>query len=522
VRRLLLTLGAASCAAFAPVAGAQAAVPGALDGSYGSCGVLRAPKAAEDAVPAGALPVPGGGLVAVGTDRDTLVTVRLLAGGQVDAAYGSAGVMKAKLGGFAQPAYRFAAVAAQSGGRIVAAGTGAGQNAPTAKAALARLNPDGSLDATFGAGGVVTDALPGGTQAAIEDVDIDATGRILVAGRRDGAFIVARFTPDGAPDASFGAAGVAQVVLPGFTRGAATAVRAVPGGGVVAGGQADEQFALVRLRDDGTPDPGFGAGGTTFESPPAAAAIETVALLPDGRILVGGFADDINGRHQVLGRYTPDGHPDATFGRRGFALNDDVPSAGQLLVQADGSVIVASQSFARYTGAGTLDAAFGAGGVLPGSPVGTVVPQPDGSALGVAGRRTAMEFERYAFADPALGGLAQQSALCGVRIDTRLVRLLVRPREESRFGGLEVSLTLLEPTTATWTMTVRADGRTYTIRTRRLRFDGAFPDAVVIPLTKRVQARLSKARRVHVTVTGRDAAGHTVTAERDLRAGSSR
>jgi uncharacterized delta-60 repeat protein len=522
VRRPLLALGLAAFATLAPVTGAQAAVPGALDGSYGSCGVLRAPKAAEDAVPAGALPVPGGGLIAVGTDRDTLVTVKLLPGGQVDAAYGNAGVTKAKLGGFTRPSYRFAAVAAQSGGRIVAAGAGAEQNAPTDRAALARLNSDGSLDATFGAGGVVTDAFPGGTQASIEDVDVDAAGRILVAGRRDDAFVVARFTPDGTPDASFGAAGVAQVALPGFKRGAAAAVRALPGGGAVAGGQADEQLALVRLRDDGTPDPSFGTGGATFESPPASAAVESVAPLPDGRIVVGGFGDDINGRHQVLGRYTPDGHPDPTFGRRGFALTDDIPSAGQLFVQADGSVIVASQSFARYTAAGTLDPAFGVGGTLPGSPVGTVVPQPDGSALGVAGRRTTMEFERYALADPALGGLAEQSALCGVSIDTRLVRLLVRPREESRFGGLEVGLTLLEPTTATWTMTVRADGRTYTIRTRRLKFDGAFPDAVVIPLTKRVQARLSNARRVHVTVTGRDAAGHTVTAERDLRASSSR
>jgi uncharacterized delta-60 repeat protein len=333
---------------------------------------------------------------------------------------------------------------------------------------------------------------------------------------------VARFTPDGAPDPGFGTGGVAPIAPPGFKSGSAAAVQVLPGDGVVAAGQADEQFALVRLRADGSPDPAFGTGGVSVDSPPASAALESVAPLPDGRILVGGLGDDINGRHQFVGRYTADGHPDPSFGRAGFASADNVANASQLIVQPDGSVVAVGQGFSRFTPAGALDPGFGSGGMLYGSPAGTVVAQPDGSLLGVAGRRRPMEFERYALADPALGGLAQQSALCGVRIDTRLVRLLVRPRDEGRFGGLEVSLTVLEPTTATWTMTAQADGRRYTIRTRRLRFDGAFPDAVVIPLTKRVQARLSKARRVHVTVTARDAAGHTVTAERDLRPTSSR
>jgi uncharacterized delta-60 repeat protein len=518
VRRLRrCTAALAACAVLVPAAGADAAVPGAVDGSYGACGVLPAPKPAQRATPAGALPVPGGGLLAVGTDTDMLVTVRLRAEGEVDDAYGTAGVARAKLGGFTRPSYRFAAVAAQSGGRVVAAGAGAEQNAPSAKGVLARLNADGSLDPAFGTGGVVNDALGGGTRSSIESVDVDSAGRIVVAGSRDDAFVVARFTPDGAPDASFGTAGVAQVAMPGFKAGAATTVRALSGGGVVAGGRADEQFALVRLRDDGSPDPAFGTDGATFDTPPASAGIETLEVLPDGRVLVGGAGDDINGRHQILGRFTADGHPDPAFGRGGFTLADDPAAASQLFLQPDGSVVVAGQGFSRYTAAGGPDPAFGRGGLALGSPSGTVVPQPDGSVLGVAGRRHQMDFERYALADPALGVLAQQSALCGVAIDTRTVRNLVRRREEGRFGGLVVSFTVLEPTTATVTMAVRAGGRTYTLRGGRLKFDAAFPDGVVIPLTRRVQSRLAGARRAHVTFTARDSGGQTVSVEHDLR-----
>jgi hypothetical protein len=266
-----------------------------------------------------------------------------------------------------------------------------------------------------------------------------------------------------------------------------------------------------------TPDPAFGTGGLTLDTPPASAAIETLEVLADGRVLVGGFGDDINGRHQIVGRYTADGHPDPAFGRGGFTLTDDPASASQLFLQPDGSAVVAGQGFAKYTAAGGLDPAFGRGGLSQGSPSGTVVPQPDGSVLGVAGRRHPMDFERYAWADPALAGLAQQPALCGATIDTRTVRNLVRRREEGRFGGLVASFTVLEPTTATVTMTVRAGGRTFTIRGGRVKFDAAFPDGVVIPLTKRVQARLAGARRAHVKFTARDSGGQTVSVERDLR-----
>lgn len=515
---MLRLIGVVACAAaIAPVAAAGAAVPGALDGSYGTCGTLAAPKAAQNATPAGALPVAGGGLIAVGVNSDKLVTVKLRPDGQVDTGYGTAGVTTAKLGGFTRPSYRFNAVAAQPGGRIVAAGIGGEQNSALAKATLARLNPDGSLDSTFGAGGVVTDALPGGMQSSIEGVAVDSAGRIVVAGSRDDAFIVARFTADGAPDPSFGTGGVTQVAPPGFKTGAASTVQVLPGDTVLAAGQADEQFALVRLRADGSPDPAFGTGGVSVDSPPASAAIESVTPLADGRILAGGFGDDINGRHQFVGRFTADGHPDPSFGRGGFASADDIASASALLLQPDGSVVAVGQGFSRFTTAGALDAGFGKGGRIYGSPAGIVVPQPDGSLLAVAGRRHGIDFERYALADPALGGLAQQAALCGVSIDTPTIKRLVRRSDEGRFGALDVSMIVLQPTTAIVTMTARAGGKTYTIRGGKVTFDGAFPDGIVISLTKRVQAKLAAARRVHVTFTARDADGHTATAESDLR-----
>jgi len=497
----------------------HAAVPGTIDGSYGTCGVLRAPGPAANAPPAGALRLPGGGGIAVGTASSALVTVKVRPDGQIDTSYGNVGTTTTTtLGGFERPNYGFSAVAAQSGGRIVVAGQGGERNDPgRAQAALARLNADGSLDASFGSGGVVLNALQGGTRSSLHDVDVDAAGRILVAGERDDGFALARFTPDGAPDSGWGSGGVAQFTFPGTKRGSAAAIRALPDGSALAGGQADEQFALARLKPDGTLDPGFGSGGVTLDSPPAAAGITAIEPLADGRIVVGGRAADINGEELAVARFTADGRPDTSFARAGFALTRDVRRANEILVQDDGGLLVTGDGFARFTPAGAPDPAFGAGGVFGTINVGDVLLGQDGSALGVIFFRTGMGFQRHALSGPALAALAPQPAICGVRITTRRVRELVSD-DDSPYGSLGAGFDTLEPTITRWSATVRVGGRDVRLRAVRDRWDQAVPDEeVIIPLTRSQRARIARARSAHVTLTGRDSAGRAVTAERDLK-----
>jgi uncharacterized delta-60 repeat protein len=83
-------------------------------------------------------------------------------------------------------------VAIEAGGKIVAAGRAGGKGG---RFALARYNPDGSLDTTFGGDGKVRTNFTAGGDAA-NGVAIDASGKIIAAGHAGGSggrFAVARY-----------------------------------------------------------------------------------------------------------------------------------------------------------------------------------------------------------------------------------------------------------------------------------------------------------------------------------------
>ena len=500
------------------------ASPGAgkVDGGYGRCGVVAPPKPAADAAPAGMVRLADGGMLAIGVTGDTASTVKLRPDGQVDTSFGSGGQVSATLPGFTQPFDDTKFVVPQPDGRILVVGRSGEASTGQAQAAVARLNPDGTLDASFGSGGSVLNAIPGGMRSQPFAADVDSAGRILLAGQRDGKFVVARLSPSGAPDSSWGTGGVAQIDFPGVREGEASsagAVRALPGGGVLVGGFAEETLALARLTDGGTPDPAFGAGGLSVASPPAAASATVIELLPDGRFLVAGPGDNVNGGELFVARFAANGQPDPSFGRGGFALGTNIGAATQLFLSpGDGTILAVGRGFTRLSADGVFDPSFGVGGAFSSFTVGGAALQADGSAIGVAGRNQArMAFQRYALGGPALAALEQQHAVCRPRIAYSKVKQLVRRDEESRFGALRVTFESLQPGTTTWTATVRAGGRTYRLKPLRYVLPGAGSDEVFIRSTKQIQTRLARARSATVTVTVTDHAARELTVERDLR-----
>src|SRR5262249_4506077 len=138
---------------------------------------------------------------------------------------------------------------------------------------VARYNPDGSLDTSFGAGGVASTSLVTTASA----VAIQADGKIVVAGNYYSSpgvaqFALARLTATGALDGSFGAAGNGAVVTPIFqgdlwdtaydmalqSDGKIVVVGArTPSAG--AGNTGD--FLLVRYTPGGALDTSFGPAG---------------------------------------------------------------------------------------------------------------------------------------------------------------------------------------------------------------------------------------------------------------------
>jgi len=114
---------------------------------------------------------------------------------------------------------------------------------------VTRLLPNGSLDISFGAGGTATIDF-GVMEDLANDAVLQPDGKIVVAGYTQAAeeVAVARLDADGSPDATFGAGGKATVDFGGIAT-FGNAVALAPNGRIVVAGQrsGSDDFALTRL-----------------------------------------------------------------------------------------------------------------------------------------------------------------------------------------------------------------------------------------------------------------------------------
>lgn len=211
------------------------------------------------------------------------------------------------------------------------------------------------------------------------------------------------------PDPTFGTAGFATIDFAGQGDDAQEVI-VQPDGHVLVGGYAygvvgpaDFCPTIARLMPDGSPDASFSGDGLA-SVPIASAAGQAMALLPDGRILLGGNWYDfgLSMPGLMVARFLANGTIDATFGTSGVAQPTTFPTGAtfwDMDVQADGKIVVTGQTIGgssndvivvRLLTNGTLDTSFGTSGftvLVLGS--GTdqslaVEVQPDGKIL-VAG-----------------------------------------------------------------------------------------------------------------------------------------
>ena len=216
------------------------------------------------------------------------------------------------------------AVAIQSDGKIVAAGETATGNG---RFALARYNPNGSLDSGFDGDGKLSTDFSTGFDAA-NAVAIQADGKIIAAGYStlpggDGRFALARYNPDGSLDSSFDSDGK---VTTDFSTGSdlANGVAIQGDGKIVAAGRTATgagNFALARYNTDGTLDRSFGDAGRVRTGLGGDESARGIAIQDDtvagegGKIVVAGRTSTGGGRF-FLARYhavAVDDTPPQTF-----------------------------------------------------------------------------------------------------------------------------------------------------------------------------------------------------------------
>jgi uncharacterized delta-60 repeat protein len=380
-------------------AGIADAAPGGLDNAFGGGGRVTWQLGLgghEGSSHAFAMSVaPDGRVVIGGTATDeqmhpAFLVARFTPDGRADDTFGAGGRIILQAGTGILPYSQGTAVAVAPDGGIVLAGNAT--DAPAHPAvALIRLLPDGTPDPAFGTDGVVRAQLGSDSSQALA-LDIDAAGRILVAGDADDgngrpALSLARFSATGALDESFGSGGRTVVQLGdgagGFSAG--TALAALPGGGVLVAGEAsdsrgNQQMVLLRFSQSGAVDASFAARGVARLQMGSGvngfSTVRALILAPDGGILLAGEATGRAADEQVaLVRYLPGGTLDTRFGSRGrvrvqLGIGDTPLSTARTLALAPrGQILVGGEAtddvgdgltlLARFSARGVLDRSFG-------------------------------------------------------------------------------------------------------------------------------------------------------------------
>lgn len=290
----------------------------------------------------------------------------------------------------------------QPDGKLVAGGY-AGVGGNRVDLALGRYTSAGKRDSRFGTGGRVLADL-----GYVRSIALQPNGKVIAAGRFGtavgvGRFALARFTTSGRLDRTFGRAGLTVIRLGSDSEALSVAVQR--DGKIVAAGLAylgdRKEIALVRFTARGGLDASFGKRGRVLTDLASWSEARAVAILRDGKILVGG-----TGGHDFgLIRYSADGRRDPSFGNGGKVLTtfgvtqgircpdcearDSDDQVLSLAVQPDEKIVLAGSTdlggrfgekfcclanfaLARYNADGTLDTTFGTEGKV-------VTPFPNGS-----------------------------------------------------------------------------------------------------------------------------------------------
>lgn len=244
------------------------------------------------------------------------------------------------------------ALAIQPDGKIVA--VGASNNGTNNNFFVARCKTNGTLDSTFGNAGTVSTPIGANGSNALA-VALQADGKIVAAGYAsngsDNDFALVRYNTNGTLDNTFGNGGI-QTSPIGLLDELCNSVVIQNDGKIIAGGYvinnlpSGRDFAMARYHTDGTLDNQFGNGGKVIYTTDSVDISKAIGLLPTGKIVQAGQRNTNTGIDFVLTCYNTDGTADNTFGNAG-SLTADIAgndACTALAVQADGKIVMVGSS----------------------------------------------------------------------------------------------------------------------------------------------------------------------------------
>jgi uncharacterized delta-60 repeat protein len=326
-----------------------------------------------------------------GQTTDTAFAVaRLNPDGSFDTSFNGNGMEAVEVGGQSTvqgqttAAVSLSTVAVQNTGKILLSGSvyvsSIVQGANTEQLVVARLNDNGSADASFGTSGVATVSVNAAASRAAGSVGalaLPGDGTMVIAGTSGAAagqspanyFAVARLTAAGQLDTTFGNGGLSVFGFGNNPNSQATSVAALANGEVVVGGstQADfaldgnSDFALARLLPNGQLDTsfnttgaqtlGFDLGGTKSDRITALALQNDAKIVAVGTAVTATLSDTTAGvvtsSHFALARFNQDGTPDSSFNSGGtmdfgFAIGGlKSDRAAAVALESNGKIVLA-------------------------------------------------------------------------------------------------------------------------------------------------------------------------------------
>lgn len=366
-----------------------------------------------------------GTVVSLGVPYDYLTLLRVQPDGSLDPSFGQelegGWVIESDFG----LSHLAVAVILLPDGRILAAGTHRNNKNFT----FQYFDKSGKLQTNVGTESGLQ--VPFGEYARLRAVAQQADGKIVAVGETsDGLsnrFAIARIIPSmGIVDNTFSFDGKVVADFGGLSAVAKT-VAVQPDGKILVGGVAGNRFAMVRYSAEGSLDQSFGTGGKVLTNRGQEVSLEDMVLQPDGKILVVGTASSGAYPAYTLIRYLPDGSLDLNFGEDGAAV---VPSGilVSVALQSDGKIVAAGSTFPgsglqvlRFLANGTLDPSFGNGGL------GTVVSNASATDLQIQNDgKILVSGQKYISTQGAASVMA-----CLVRYHAKAVISSARAKENS-------------------------------------------------------------------------------------------
>ena len=406
-RRLALCFAIALAPLAATPSLARASEAGRMDPVFGSGGVVSLDLPGDDS-PTSMVKTATGRLGVTILSGNRLWVAVLTADGQLDRSFAGNGVRELTL---ARDTYSATLQPAPDGGLLVGAWlsdpvvAGLGDS----RFAVAKLQPDGQLDRSYGVDGVASTlggelTLVGCGSAAFKaapDGSVVVLGVTGAGGYYGAAGVAAllRFTPQGHRDSSFGVRGVAPVAAaapyPSFSAIDIDARdRIVVGETNNVASPFREEALVRRFLRNGTPDLSFGAAGIAHLAIPGDWKVITQVAVDDaGRIIASGFAaagaagivmarldpagpiDPNAGFSPFVARLRENGQPDTSFGRDGVAMvhndghDESLSWSGGVALEGAGLFLTAygergtnlTTHLLHVDTTGSVDRAFGGG-----------------------------------------------------------------------------------------------------------------------------------------------------------------